>query len=817
MVASAGPGTNKSEAILVSDTTTTTNSPGSVVGAQPATAPGGAQINSPEQAQNKSIDKLGNGAVTVDENGKVRIGGSKGGITVNPDGSVDIDANSLNLKSRSKALTFDAPEMTIANKGILTLQGRGIKIDGGEGNVDIVSGEGTVAIASKSMSLKAHNAMSIESDDLDILADGNFMTEVDGDYGVRANGRAGIASDEEMMLHASSDMFAISKLVNTVYGNGGVFVQSNKHMAVTAEADLKTQAKNVQTVAYGSLHLASAGGHTNIVSKTNLHMVSGQDSRISAQGMAIFESDKGGNILSKGSIRINTEGELGLLSFKTMNIQAQESDIKMYAGRHYRQRIKGDTIIRRDGTEYREHNDSVHTTIEGDERKILLGKYDLRATKDIHFQTGNDFNIRASQNIDLDAINAKINMQMLYAAEASIAEHKETGVRRQKLERRKQPSVQVPGKFPRLAFPFSPTSPKGSKENETPSKKHNKGSGVNTSNRSSSGMSAAGNNGVPCGGPSGGGTALGKDGSAGANKLGGLNQKLITAYNCAEQRFESETPFKVNAFAGVGSRGVSSSKHPSGDAVDVVIVGTDGVPVNNLRSSGNAWRIYEVFAYYMKECYDQNVGDGELGWGGWFSGGSMHNDTMHFEVTSRRDGRPSGARDWQTGEKGQGRELSCFGGQTKDCKDISGIPTQGAALNSGGSGTALGKDGSNGALTGGGCGVYGNEHSSDRWGNMPNTIGDKINRVKGVFGKINCGANGSGKAANKKQEKATSKEYSGSGQTPATGYVSPSQQYVGSGQTPGTGYVGTATTEVDDLIKDLTKLTNEPVKSVMDK
>lgn len=776
MTGSAGPNTKKPMPLgPYMGSSSGSMSPGMNAGKAPAGHPVTRPTTSSEAGKDQTNVNLAGGLIRTD--GKnIYIGSGPGQLNIYADGTVELNGTKLQMSSTASGMTFDTPEFTIANEGALNLTGKSIKIDGGEGDVNIVSGEGTVGISAKSMSLNATNSLDIDTNEFGMLASGDSYMRVDGDSSIISNGRMSIDGRDHLRLHSNSDAMMFAKQGLAINGHQGVAIQSNKHMSMSAGGHLQMQATNMQGIAHGGAVNFAAGRHMNLVAKTDINMMADGDTKINASGMSTIESNSGTNILSSGSIRVNSEGQLGLQSLRQMFIDSKESSIFMHAGKHFDQTIKGNTSIRRHGKEDRINESTLKHKVNAARYLNVKSINESYAGVKNRLQSGGYADVQGA-TVRIDA-SGNIEMQMGQDAAAKPEANKSKAISL-KLLRRKQPSVDIPGRFPEMASPLTKTTTTGSVENEKPGKKHNKQSGINTSNRTSSGMAAAGNVGVPCGGASGPGTALGKDGSAGANKLGGLNQKLITAYNCAEQRFESETPFKVNAFSGVGSRGVASSKHPSGDAVDVVITGTDGVPVNNLRSSGNAWRIYEVFAYYMKECYDQNVGDNELGWGGWFSGGSMHNDTMHFEVTSRRDGRASGARDWATGEQGQGRDLSCFGGRVKDCKDVSGIPTEGAALNSGGSGKALGKDGSNGALNGGGCGVYGNEHSSDRWGNMPNTIGDKINRVKGVFGKINCGASGSGKATNKKQDKATKKEYTGSGQTPATGYVSPSNTPVG--------------------------------------
>lgn len=94
----------------------------------------------------------------------------------------------------------------------------------------------------------------------------------------------------------------------------------------------------------------------------------------------------------------------------------------------------------------------------------------------------------------------------------------------------------------------------------------------------------------------------------------------------------ADTGLKMHAFSGVSPRSVGGSKHPSGNAVDVVIVDKNGCAFNNLWNGDTpAFRAYESFASQV--CQDFN---GRIGWGGNF-GGTYFNDTMHFQ-----NGGPTG-------------------------------------------------------------------------------------------------------------------------------------------------------------------------------
>jgi hypothetical protein len=96
----------------------------------------------------------------------------------------------------------------------------------------------------------------------------------------------------------------------------------------------------------------------------------------------------------------------------------------------------------------------------------------------------------------------------------------------------------------------------------------------------------------------------------------------------------ADTGLKAYAFSGVGSRSVGSSKHPSGNAVDVVIVDKNGCALNNLYNGDTpSFRAYESLASQV--CQDSG---GAIGWGGNF-GGDYYHDTMHFQ-----NGGPVGQR-----------------------------------------------------------------------------------------------------------------------------------------------------------------------------
>jgi hypothetical protein len=107
-------------------------------------------------------------------------------------------------------------------------------------------------------------------------------------------------------------------------------------------------------------------------------------------------------------------------------------------------------------------------------------------------------------------------------------------------------------------------------------------------------------------------------------------QKGAAEWNAAH----ADTGLRAVPFSGVGSRSVGTSKHPSGNAVDYVIVDKNGCALNNLYNGDTpAYRAYESLASQM--CQSSN---GRVGWGGNF-GGRYYHDTMHFQ-----SGGPVGSR-----------------------------------------------------------------------------------------------------------------------------------------------------------------------------
>ena len=108
----------------------------------------------------------------------------------------------------------------------------------------------------------------------------------------------------------------------------------------------------------------------------------------------------------------------------------------------------------------------------------------------------------------------------------------------------------------------------------------------------------------------------------------GVSPKITEPYKQAKAAWEAANPgMKVYAFSGVQDRPQNaSSLHPSGQAMDVVIIGSDGVRLNNLKNGDTpAFRAYESFATAMGNA-------GFTGrWGGNF-GGTWYRDTMHFDL-----------------------------------------------------------------------------------------------------------------------------------------------------------------------------------------
>lgn len=156
-------------------------------------------------------------------------------------------------------------------------------------------------------------------------------------------------------------------------------------------------------------------------------------------------------------------------------------------------------------------------------------------------------------------------------------------------------------------------------------------------NIAGAGLGGPANNGVPAqpaqqqcaqGGPGGGpGSGIGQPNNGGLGN--GLNPALADAFNCAKPKWEAANPgMKVYGFSGRGSRPIASSKHPSGNALDVAIYGSDGGLFNNLRVGAvPAFRAYESFAETMGSCDTT----GSMKWGGNFNSG-VPNDAMHFQL-----------------------------------------------------------------------------------------------------------------------------------------------------------------------------------------
>lgn len=142
----------------------------------------------------------------------------------------------------------------------------------------------------------------------------------------------------------------------------------------------------------------------------------------------------------------------------------------------------------------------------------------------------------------------------------------------------------------------------------------------------------------PCAnGGQGNGQATSRGSGEAPGVFRGVNPQLASdlqsgaaAWNAAH----ADTGLKAVPFSGVSSRSVATSKHPSGNAVDYVIVDKNGCALNNLWNGDTpAYRAYESLAAQM--CQSSN---GRTGWGGNF-GGTYFHDTMHFQ-----SGGPVGSR-----------------------------------------------------------------------------------------------------------------------------------------------------------------------------
>jgi hypothetical protein len=149
----------------------------------------------------------------------------------------------------------------------------------------------------------------------------------------------------------------------------------------------------------------------------------------------------------------------------------------------------------------------------------------------------------------------------------------------------------------------------------------------------------------------------------------------------------ADTGLKAYAFSGVGSRSVGTSKHPSGNAVDVVIVDKNGCAFDNLYNGDTpSYRAYESLASQV--CQDSG---GSIGWGGNF-GGDYYHDTMHFQ-----NGGPVGKR----GRVCEGQANPYVPNNSKPGNTRYDGPTTCQDAN-GGTGESRGSPGQGGG--GGGCG-----------------------------------------------------------------------------------------------------------------
>lgn len=142
------------------------------------------------------------------------------------------------------------------------------------------------------------------------------------------------------------------------------------------------------------------------------------------------------------------------------------------------------------------------------------------------------------------------------------------------------------------------------------------------------------------GGSGGGGgspAALGSQNNSALNS--GVDKNLASASQCGIQNFQSKNPgFTAYAFSGVGSRPVAGSKHPSGQAVDFAIYGSDGKLVNNLRTNDSpASGVYGALYNNVNECWGSTGDSRGLGWGGNFQSGSTRADSMHIQIGQTRN------------------------------------------------------------------------------------------------------------------------------------------------------------------------------------
>ncbi|MCW5714911.1 MAG: peptidoglycan-binding protein [Bauldia sp.] len=118
-----------------------------------------------------------------------------------------------------------------------------------------------------------------------------------------------------------------------------------------------------------------------------------------------------------------------------------------------------------------------------------------------------------------------------------------------------------------------------------------------------------------------------------------IDPRLVEILDAAAEEF----PLRVVAFSGVAARG-STQNHPAGEAIDILILDRDGMPLANFNNAAGIEE-YEEFAQSARRIQQQLYPelDDVFRWGGYFNRGGA--DLMHFDVHSG----DMAYGDWDTG------------------------------------------------------------------------------------------------------------------------------------------------------------------------
>lgn len=125
-----------------------------------------------------------------------------------------------------------------------------------------------------------------------------------------------------------------------------------------------------------------------------------------------------------------------------------------------------------------------------------------------------------------------------------------------------------------------------------------------------------------------------------------VDPDLVDILERATARFEAETGMRVEAFSGIASR-ASTTNHPNGRAIDVLIFDQNGKPIPNYQSA-DGWPAYSTLALIVRDVQQQFYPDrsDDLLWGGGF-GGRYGTDLMHFDMSGQVKGHGMGRVPWE--------------------------------------------------------------------------------------------------------------------------------------------------------------------------